>query len=146
MATSNDLQLFVIKFNCCATTQQGNSCKKSGTCLMNDGKYYCWLHQRIKDKTFKRKPKDDTDFIKIDSKNDECSICYNVLCDPHNIAITNCNHVFHFDCLDKWQNVQVSFSKTCPICRKRMTILRSSSKRKKVVMTNMDVKVKIRSL
>ena len=136
-------QIIPLSYNCCAITKSNGLCKKSGTKILN-GKHYCWIHQRKIDNTYKKPERIEKDLIKIDSKNDECSICYNLLNDPADIAITNCKHVFHFLCLQKWQNVQsVSFGRTCPYCRKRMTILRASNRKKKVIMTNMDVKVNI---
>ena len=101
------------------------------------------MHHRIVDKTYKKPEKNEIDLIKIDSKEDECCICYNLLNDPSKIVITNCCHIFHVECIQKWQNVQVDFRKTCPYCRTRMTIMRSSNKKRKVLMTNMDVEVKI---
>ena len=101
------------------------------------------MHHRIVDKTYKKPEKPNVDLIKIDSKVDECTICYNLLDDPTKIVITNCNHIFHLECIQTWQNVQVDFRKTCPNCRTRMTIMRSSNKKKKVLMTNMEVEIKI---
>ena len=137
------LEIVGIRHSCCAITQTKGLCKKSGTKMLN-GKHYCWLHQRKFDETYKPPKRVEKDLIKIDSKNDECSICYNLLNDSADIAITNCKHVFHFKCLQTWQNVQsVSFGTTCPYCRKRLTMLRASNRKKKVIMTNMDVEVKI---
>jgi hypothetical protein len=139
----NTLQIIPLRHHCCAITKSKGLCKKSGTEVLH-GKHYCWMHQRRLDKTYKPPKRVEKDLIKIDSKHDECSICYNLLNDPADIAITNCEHVYHFKCLEKWQNVQSShFARTCPYCRKRLTMLRASNKKKKVVMTNMDVKVNI---
>lgn len=138
----NTLQLIPLRHNCSAITKHNGLCKRRGTAL-HHGKNYCWMHHRIVDKSYKKPEKVNVDLIKIDSKEDECSICYNFLNDPTKIVITNCNHVFHLECIQKWQNVQVDFRKTCPNCRTRMTIMRSSNKKKKVLMTNMDVEVKI---
>ena len=138
----NNLQLIPLKHNCSAITKAKGLCKRSGTELYNQ-KHYCWMHHRKVDSSYKKPDIVDVDLIKIDSKEDECSICYNLLNDPTQIVITNCNHIFHLECIQKWQNVQIDFRKTCPNCRTRMTIMRSSNKKKKVLMTNMDVEVKI---
>lgn len=137
-----DLRIIPLRHNCSAITKNKGLCKNSGTILHN-GKHMCWLHKRKADGTIIQKNKDDVNLIKIDSKNDECSICYNLLNSPENIVITNCSHIFHLDCIKKWQETQMEYRKTCPMCRKRMTMMRSSNKKKKVIMTNMDVKVKI---
>ena len=138
----NDLQIIPLRHNCSSITKHKGVCKRSGTELYK-GEHYCWMHHRIVDKTYKKPEKPNVDLIKIDSKVDECTICYNLLDDPTKIVITNCNHIFHLECIQTWQNVQVDFRKTCPNCRTRMTIMRSSNKKKKVLMTNMEVEIKI---
>jgi hypothetical protein len=42
---------------------------------------------------------------------DTCSICLEENVD----YITNCNHVFHKKCIDKWKH-----NNTCPYCRKEL--------------------------
>ena len=46
----------------------------------------------------------------------ECSICLKI--NNYKIITTNCNHIFHEECLSKW----IKISKTCPICRKNLEI------------------------
>ena len=45
----------------------------------------------------------------------DCSIC---LCEivTHERAMTECNHAFHIDCIQRWYN---SHHDTCPNCRTR---------------------------
>lgn len=43
---------------------------------------------------------------------DKCSICYESF-ECKNISISDCNHKFHFKCLQKWM-IQ---SNKCPLCR-----------------------------
>lgn len=46
----------------------------------------------------------------------ECSICLET--NNYKIITTNCNHIFHEECLSKW----IKIIKTCPICRKNLEI------------------------
>lgn len=46
----------------------------------------------------------------------ECPICLQT--NNYKIITTNCNHIFHEECLSKW----IKISKTCPICRKNLEI------------------------
>jgi len=103
------------------------------------------MHHRSVDLSYE---KTNIDLLRIDSKSDECSICYNMLNQPENIGITNCKHVFHLSCLNKWKEAQIlqQMISTCPMCRKRLTIYRGGNKKLKVIMTNMDVTVKVSSV
>jgi hypothetical protein len=44
----------------------------------------------------------------------ECSICYEFYDDSTSIN-TNCNHIFHNECLQTW----ISTQDTCPLCRRK---------------------------
>ena len=49
--------------------------------------------------------------IRIDNK--ECSIC---VCEYDNldmVSITNCNHIFHTDCIKEWGK----YKQECPLCK-----------------------------
>jgi hypothetical protein len=47
---------------------------------------------------------------------DECSICLkDIYC--NNLIKTDCNHIFHIDCLNIWINEK----ETCPMCRKKIS-------------------------
>ena len=48
------------------------------------------------------------------SSYDECPICLEDL--DKNIAITNCGHQFHFECLSNWIYSQKKIIFTCPSC------------------------------
>ena len=51
------------------------------------------------------------DEIKTDNK--ECSIC---VCEYDNtdmVSITNCNHIFHTDCIKEWGK----YKQECPLCK-----------------------------
>jgi hypothetical protein len=67
--------------------------------------------------TIYSKDKELTTFKKIEEEEKEqkqssliCSICLEDISDETKIE-TLCNHIFHLNCLDKWQN------NTCPNCR-----------------------------
>ncbi len=42
----------------------------------------------------------------------ECSICLNQI-KPCSCFFLDCEHAFHFDCIEKWYNLD----ETCPLCR-----------------------------
>ena len=137
----SNLQLSCIHKICCAKTKSGILCKRNGN-LLYKGINYCWMHHRLVDENYVKKIEE---LITIDAKKDDCSICYSLLNDPDNITMTNCKHIFHKECLNQWkkaQNMQ-GVSSTCPMCRKRMTLFRGCNKKVKIMMTNMDVKVKV---
>lgn len=49
-----------------------------------------------------------------------CAICLKVVILP-GMAMTECNHVFHSQCLSNWQNAnQNANNNTCPVCRKTL--------------------------
>ena len=52
------------------------------------------------------------DIERIDSKNQECSICLSKVNKPK--CKTICGHIFHITCLKEWLKTSV----TCPLCRK----------------------------
>ena len=67
--------------------------------------------------TIYSKDKELTKFKKVEEEEKEqkqsssiCSICLEDISDETKIE-TLCNHIFHLNCLDKWQN------NTCPNCR-----------------------------
>lgn len=140
---SSNMQIVRIYQKCCNMTRKGEQCKRNGT-KYHKGKHYCWMHHRQVDETYK---KQEVNLYRIDSKNDDCSICYNALNDPENIVMTNCKHFYHMTCLKKWSDSQAlqGSNSTCPMCRKRLTLYRGSRKMK-IIMTNMDVVVKIGSI
>ena len=53
-------------------------------------------------------------------KNINCSICMNTFNKHNEIAITACNHSFHYDCMKNWTESH-SFNKKCPMCRESLT-------------------------
>ena len=137
-----NLQLACIFKQCSAKTMNNTDCRRNATKEFN-GKNFCWMHHRIIDPNYKNK-----DLIKIDSKKDECSICYYLLDKPENIAITNCKHIFHISCLNSWKDAQIlqNVYSTCPLCRKKLTLYRGRNKKLKIIMTNMDITVKVSTI
>jgi len=50
----------------------------------------------------------------FDSKK-ECTICYDNFEEKRNIYLTECNHVFHVECLEEWKKFNQNCP--CPNCR-----------------------------
>jgi len=57
-------------------------------------------------------------YSNLDFKNFEtqCSICLVNYENGDNVSLTNCNHLFHNECLVEWTH----YKKECPICRKNL--------------------------
>lgn len=56
---------------------------------------------------------------KIANENGEkCVICDEKYKNGENICNTECNHVFHFDCLEEWCQIR----QNCPLCRRDVSI------------------------
>ena len=86
-------------------------------------------------------------FNEKSDSNRECSICNLEFEEGDVMWECELEHLFHASCLNTWCATKRSENGvgncTCPNCRTRMTIMRSSNKKKKVLMTNMDIEVKI---
>jgi hypothetical protein len=52
----------------------------------------------------------------IQKDNKECSICITEYDNDDFISITNCNHIFHTDCIKEW----AKYKTDCPVCREKM--------------------------
>ena len=52
--------------------------------------------------------------VKIDKQYEECSICLDK--NDKKWIKTNCNHLYHNECLEKW----IQINKSCPICREQL--------------------------
>ena len=53
--------------------------------------------------------------MSVSSLDNECVICFEDL-DKYDVAILNCQHKFHYDCVKKWINKSNKFNKLCPLC------------------------------
>ena len=53
---------------------------------------------------------------KIREENKSCSICILDFENEDKISITNCNHIFHTDCITEWGKYKIE----CPICREKL--------------------------
>lgn len=53
---------------------------------------------------------------KIKEENKTCSICILEFENEDKISITNCNHIFHTDCITEWGKYKTE----CPICREKL--------------------------
>jgi hypothetical protein len=45
--------------------------------------------------------------------NENCSICFENFKDNEIVNVTNCNHIYHNNCISEWTKI----NKTCPLCR-----------------------------
>jgi len=50
-----------------------------------------------------------------------CAICLGIIDNLTSITLLPCNHLFHRDCLRKWEITQSPYS--CPECRKRYRVV-----------------------
>ena len=97
---------------CQATTLAGRRC----------------LHKAFKEDT-------DTYLCRVHMVREDrvCSICLDVISNPNNEHVTECNHVFHVGCFLKWTNIR----NTCPCCRQpvdkymliRMKVIRFNARK-----------------
>ena len=62
----------------------------------------------------------------------DCSICLNSL-DNETKCITNCNHEFCIDCIEKWLNINKI---NCPLCRQQLKEYNSYNLKTKIILIN----------
>ena len=60
----------------------------------------------------------------------DCSICFNTLQDD-TTCITNCNHEFCIDCIDKWVNKNKTY---CPLCRQQLKEYYCNNHKTKIIV------------
>jgi hypothetical protein len=65
-------------------------------------------------------------------QNKDCSICLNSL-DNETKCITNCNHEFCIDCIEKWLNINKI---NCPLCRQQLKEYNSYNLKTKIILIN----------
>jgi len=53
---------------------------------------------------------------KVQEENKSCSICILDFEKEDKISITNCNHIFHTECITEWGKYKTE----CPICREKL--------------------------
>jgi selenocysteine-specific translation elongation factor len=83
---------------CTSKTKIGNTCKNQ----CKAGEDTCWMHAE--------KP--------------TCSICLSEV--DNDKLITECNHVFHKDCVQGWLEVNTN----CPVCRHELPLNKKQKKQK----------------
>jgi hypothetical protein len=80
------------------------------------------IERTLNETTIERK---ENDFINFDSikykklsedHDKECSICLINFEDDNDVCLTQCNHLFHNNCITEWSR----YKKDCPICRKNL--------------------------
>jgi len=56
----------------------------------------------------------------------DCPICYTIIAKGDNLAVSSCDHTFHYDCMKRWiQTIsqrQSSYREGCPMCRGNLEI------------------------
>ena len=57
-----------------------------------------------------------SDIENKDKYDNSCSICLVEFEDTSDIGITNCEHIFHKDCITEWSR----YKKDCPVCREEL--------------------------
>ncbi len=67
--------------------------------------------------------------MEIIINNNECSVCFNTIT-LEQLCITNCNHNFCKECLDKWFNIGKS---SCPMCRTPIDYFKHLNKDTRVI-------------
>ena len=68
------------------------------------------------DISFKKAP------IGIKDENEKCVICFENFIHNESIKMTNCFHIFHYECIKKWIKSKEELDETpdCPICRREL--------------------------
>ncbi len=65
---------------------------------------------------------DDLD-EKTKENNDNCSICFEKINSEDVLSITSCNHIYHYNCLDKWiESKKECLDILCPLCRTNLRV------------------------
>jgi hypothetical protein len=76
------------------------------------------LRRSIEDTELKRNPNITLDLesysCDTDEEEDECSICQKNFSKDEKLTILNCEHTFHYDCIQEWGKYRA----TCPLCRR----------------------------
>ena len=73
------------------------------------------LTKPLKEEEFKKMTEGKySDLIKsTETKDSNCSVCMSTFESNDIVKLTNCNHMFHVDCLNDW----IENNHSCPICR-----------------------------
>jgi len=64
----------------------------------------------------------------------DCSICFNTL-QNDTTCITNCNHEFCIDCIDKWVNKNKTY---CPLCRQQLKEYYCNNHKTKIIVIEQE--------
>ena len=105
---------------CAGITKRGGQCKRHSSSIHGDS-VYCRSHKPY-EPTNTSQPND----VSVDQIQDDCSICYNAFAFCK-LAMTNCGHLFHKDCIVRWKQSSI-YGSTCPLCRRDTHMSRNSSR------------------
>jgi hypothetical protein len=122
---------------CSAVTKRGTPCKRAGSLVVN-GVNYCKSSGHCPIGLVQNVPnicplvgRGVEHEINV---TDDCPICFTNL-GTNDMIKTNCDHVFHKECLNKWLEVNDS----CPVCRRRSNVSRTTPSRSLTHSVNIDI-------
>ena len=84
-------------------------------------------------------PNNITQYISKITQEIQCGICFETE-DNELIRINKCNHIFHFNCIDRWYRTpnpqkNEDYSNSCPYCRQTIIFCQTCSGTKKIDYT-----------
>jgi Ring finger domain len=56
----------------------------------------------------------------------QCPVCQENYSENQDVALLNCNHIFHIKCISDWGK----YKQECPLCREKINVISSSEKRR----------------
>lgn len=112
----NDIPQSIIQLN---TSLENYEAKLAALNKDYDGKkatydYFDGVMKKIKVATVKTQKDDSSsDSDSDDEDREDCSVCLSEIC-GHNLGVTKCGHIFHFDCVKPF----IEKNGKCPLCQK----------------------------
>jgi len=80
-----------------------------------DGSVHGYSNYTIEDKVRDSNNINENEVKKFEEVEYECSICLNIMYEDEFDYKTECNHIFHNECIKEWYKVSNNIS--CPLCR-----------------------------
>ena len=79
---------------CDGICKDGTLCRYKSKITDTIGKHFCGIHV-------------------LQGVFEDCCICMDAICEQP-VTVTNCKHIFHTKCLEKWTT---NYNTNCPLCR-----------------------------